>query len=160
MIQLDVKDVEVNGVAYRLQKVPAGQAWPMALWIKEVRAQAAAAMGKVVDLESSATRIGVAAALGGAEGYEAKMLRDPQFMAGVVKPLLAHCARMEDGLLVPVSLDGQNAMYYGNRLDELLKVYNAAVEFNFAPFFDAFSSQTDGDASARTDPGVKAGQQA
>ena len=139
MQQLETKEVTINGVPYRLGKVPAGAGWPMALWIKEVSGSAQAAMGKTVDVESSMTKIGLVSALGGAEAYLAKAMRDPAFVSGVVKPLLGQCTRLDADLPSPVNLEGANAIYYGNRLDELIRLYQAAVDFNFAPFFQAFS---------------------
>lgn len=156
MIQLDVKDVEVNGVPYRLQKVPAGQAWPMALWIKEVAGAAQGAMVKGGDTDAVMTPMGQVAALGNAEAHMARMLRDPAFFAGVVKPLLAQCARLDDGIPKVVTFDGENAFYYGNRLEELLALYQAAVDFNFGPFLRAFSNPNAGgngtQAGGKADP--------
>ena len=149
-MQLDTKEVEIDGVPYRLGKVPAGTAWSMALWIKEVSGSAQAAMGKTIDVESSMTKIGVVSALGGAEAYLAKAMRDPAFVAGVVKPLLGQCMRLNADPPCAVSLDGPNAIYYGNRMSELLRLYQAAVDFNFGPFFQAFSDPAGSQSAAVT----------
>jgi len=141
MVLLETKEVEINGVPYRLGKLPAGQGWPMALWIKEVAGAASGAMGKVDDTTSP---VGMVAALGQAEAHLARMMRDPAYVAGVVKPLLGQCMRLDSDPPVAVSLEGINAMYYGNRLDELLLLYQAAVDFNFGPFLRAFSNPNAG----------------
>lgn len=154
MIQLDTKEVAINGVPYRLAKVPAGQGWPMALWIKEVAGASQGAMVKGGDTDAVMTPLGTVAALGNAEAFMAKMLRDPAFFAGVVKPLLGQCMRLDSEPPRAVTLEGEGAIYYGNRLEEVLALYQAAVDFNFGPFLRAFSNPNAGDDG--TQAGVKA----
>lgn len=164
---LTAKQIQVGGATYTIGQVPAPQALDIACLVLEWRgkvaeaAGAAAVTGDVVEAlrsvvgdEKAAIRVlssyvsEQVAGLGRSQQVFARMWRDREYRDGVFKPLFEVCTRGGR----PV-LDGDwQTFYAGDRLGDLVKVHNAAVEHNCGGFLREFSGAANSTAAATTAP--------
>lgn len=135
MVELDKKEVEINGDTFTLSKLPAEIAWFMALRIIEANGKSAGALSQAGEIGGV---VGAASALGHAQSALAAIIRDKAFFTEVVKPLWGVCLRNGTPAIGPMW-----SMDYANQLDTLLLLYQAQVNFNFGPFLDAFGREND-----------------
>ena len=146
MSVLAQKTVEINGHTYVLTAIPAKDAWPLALRVKEAKDRAAMALVSMGSTDAL-TPLGVAlasqAALSAASASWSKTLQDPNLHRDLVCKIWSLATR--DGLGF---MPQPNMVPEGIPLDELYQVVEAGVDFNFGPFCEAFGKETMDGANA------------
>lgn len=151
---LTAKQLEVGGVAYTIGQVPASNALDIACLVMEWRGrivEAAGAAAIATDIveqmrgtagDDKATARVLSAyvaeqisALGRSQQVFARMWRDKEYREQVFKPLFEVCTRAGQ----PVLGGDWQTYYVGDRLGDLVKVHNAAVDHNCGGFLREFS---------------------